>query len=54
MQANISEIFYSAQGEGKYIGVAQVFIRLSGCPYDCPYCDTDTDEKDYFIVNNNK
>lgn len=54
MQANISEIFYSAQGEGKYIGVAQVFIRLSGCPYDCPYCDTDTGEKDYFIINNNK
>lgn len=54
MQANISEIFYSAQGEGKYIGVAQVFIRLSGCPYDCPYCDTDTDSKDYFTVNNNK
>ena len=51
MQANISEIFYSAQGEGKYIGAAQVFIRLSGCPFDCPYCDTDTQAKEYFTVN---
>lgn len=54
MHANISEIFYSAQGEGKYIGVAQVFIRFSGCPYDCPYCDTDTDVKEYFTVNDKK
>lgn len=54
MQANVSEIFYSAQGEGKYIGVAQVFIRFSGCPYDCPYCDTDILHKEYFMVNNNK
>lgn len=53
MKANISEIFYSTQGEGKYIGVAQIFIRLSGCPFDCPYCDTDTLEKSSFKVNNN-
>ncbi len=54
MKANISEIFYSAQGEGKYIGVAQVFIRLSGCPFDCPYCDTNTLEQDYFEIHGNK
>lgn len=54
MNANISEIFYSVQGEGQYIGVAQVFIRLSQCPFDCPYCDTDTAEKDFFKINNNK
>ncbi len=54
MKANIIEAFYSAQGEGKYIGVAQVFIRLAKCPFDCPYCDTDTLEKEYFEINNHK
>ncbi len=54
MKANISEIFYSAQGEGRYIGVAQVFIRLSGCSFDCPYCDTNTMPQEYFTVNNKK
>ena len=38
MKINISEVFYSTQGEGKYIGTAQVFIRLSQCPFSCPYC----------------
>lgn len=54
MKINISEVFYSAQGEGKYIGAAQVFIRLSNCPFDCPYCDTDTQNKEYFEINNYK
>ncbi len=40
-KAYISEIFSSVQGEGRYIGCRQVFIRLSGCVFDCPYCDTD-------------
>jgi 7-carboxy-7-deazaguanine synthase len=37
----ISEIFYSLQGEGPHIGEPSVFIRLGGCiePY-CPWCDT--------------
>lgn len=51
MKTSISEVFYSVQGEGKYIGVAQVFIRLSKCLFDCPYCDTDTSEKEYFEIN---
>lgn len=41
MQAKISEIFSSIQGEGKYVGCRQLFIRLIGCNMDCPYCDTD-------------
>ena len=54
MKINISEVFYSTQGEGKYIGTAQVFIRLSHCPFDCPYCDTDTQYKEYFEINNHR
>ncbi len=52
MKINISEVFYSTQGEGKYIGTAQVFIRLSQCPFNCPYCDTDIQDKEYFEINN--
>ena len=39
--ANIKEIFSSIQGEGKFIGYNQVFIRFSGCNLACDYCDTD-------------
>lgn len=53
MTASISEIFYSPQGEGLFIGLAQVFIRFSGCPFDCPYCDTDFSPRDYFDINGN-
>ena len=52
MKINISEVFYSTQGDGKYIGTAQVFIRLSQCPFSCPYCDTDIQDKEYFKINN--
>ena len=41
LQAGVSEIFSSIQGEGKYVGCRQLFIRLIGCNMDCPYCDTD-------------
>lgn len=37
---NISEIFYSIQGEGFLSGVPSVFIRISGCPLRCKFCDT--------------
>lgn len=36
----ITEIFYSLQGETSRIGLPTVFIRLTGCPLRCTYCDT--------------
>ena len=36
----ISEIFYSLQGETSRVGLPTVFIRLTGCPLRCQYCDT--------------
>lgn len=36
----LTEIFYSLQGESKTSGYATVFIRLTGCPLRCEYCDT--------------
>jgi 7-carboxy-7-deazaguanine synthase len=40
MHLNISEIFYSIQGESLYAGLPCVFVRLSGCNLRCAYCDT--------------
>ena len=39
-QLQITEIFYSLQGEGRSTGFPTVFIRLTGCPLRCDYCDT--------------
>jgi len=36
----INEIFYSLQGEARSVGFPTVFIRLTGCPLRCGYCDT--------------
>ena len=36
----ITEIFYSLQGETRTVGLPTVFIRLTGCPLRCSYCDT--------------
>ena len=36
----ITEIFYSLQGEAATVGLPTVFIRLTGCPLRCGYCDT--------------
>lgn len=37
---NISEIFYSVQGEGVEIGLPTVFVRLFACDLRCSWCDT--------------
>jgi len=40
MEAKISEIFLSYQGEGPFSGSRQLFIRFYGCNLSCVYCDT--------------
>lgn len=37
----ITEIFYSLQGESSTVGLPTVFVRLTGCPLRCQYCDTE-------------
>jgi 7-carboxy-7-deazaguanine synthase len=37
----ITEIFFSLQGEAKAVGFPTVFVRLTGCPLRCSYCDTE-------------
>ena len=39
-QLRISEIFHSLQGETSRAGLPTVFVRLTGCPLRCSYCDT--------------
>ena len=39
-QLRITEIFYSLQGETSRVGLPTVFVRLTGCPMRCTYCDT--------------
>jgi 7-carboxy-7-deazaguanine synthase len=36
----ITEIFLSLQGESRTVGIPTVFVRLTGCPLRCEYCDT--------------
>ena len=37
----ITELFYSLQGETSMVGLPTVFVRLTGCPLRCQYCDTE-------------
>lgn len=37
----VTEIFYSLQGESRPAGIPTAFIRLTGCPLRCRYCDTE-------------
>lgn len=37
----ITEIFFSLQGETRTVGLPTVFVRLTGCPLRCGYCDTE-------------
>lgn len=39
-RVRITEIFYSLQGEAASVGWPTVFVRLTGCPLRCGYCDT--------------
>lgn len=40
IRAPVLEVFASIQGEGRYVGEPQTFLRLRGCPLRCRYCDT--------------
>jgi 7-carboxy-7-deazaguanine synthase len=40
VRLKLTEIFYSLQGEADTVGIPTVFIRLTGCPLRCQYCDT--------------
>jgi 7-carboxy-7-deazaguanine synthase len=41
LPVRITEIFYSLQGETRSVGLPTVFVRLTGCPLRCGYCDTE-------------
>ncbi len=40
-QLRVTEVFFSLQGEASRVGLPTVFVRLTGCPLRCGYCDTD-------------
>ena len=40
IKLRVTEIFFSLQGESTRVGLPTVFVRLTGCPLRCRYCDT--------------
>lgn len=40
-QLRITEVFFSLQGETRSVGLPTVFVRLTGCPLRCSWCDTE-------------
>jgi 7-carboxy-7-deazaguanine synthase len=40
IRLKLTEIFHSLQGEADTVGIPTVFVRLTGCPLRCQYCDT--------------
>lgn len=48
--APVVEIFSSAQGEGKFVGCRQIFVRLAGCNLNCNFCDTNFSRTDFCQV----
>lgn len=43
----VQEVFYTIQGEGPFMGVPAVFVRLAGCNLRCYFCDTDFSSSDW-------
>lgn len=41
LPVRVTEIFHSLQGESRTVGLPTVFVRLTGCPLRCGYCDTE-------------
>jgi 7-carboxy-7-deazaguanine synthase len=54
MELLVNEIFYSIQGETCTAGFTSLFVRLSGCNLDCPYCDTKYAREDGVSCSINK
>lgn len=50
MNANLIEIFSSIQGEGRYVGCRQVFVRFEGCNLNCRYCDTENEAGKHLVL----
>ena len=49
MTLNVVEVFDSMQGEGDWMGTYCTFIRLPGCNYKCPFCDTDFSKAEFVL-----